>query len=96
MMAHQQSVFHHGTSHEHYLHSLLCPVSTVTGLANPTNAGIVTGTGVYFVGSNTVLTAIATNTWRFTQWNDGTTNNPYSITVPGTNITYIANFAATP
>ena len=71
------------------------PVSTVTGLANPTNAGIVTGTGVYFVGSNTVLTAIATNTWRFTQWNDGTTNNPYSITVPGTNITYIANFAAT-
>jgi len=70
-------------------------ISIVTGLANPTNAGIVIGGGVYFVGSNAVLTATASNVWRFINWNDGTTNNPYSITVPDTNITYTANFAAT-
>jgi len=71
------------------------PVSTVIGLANPTNAGMVTGGGVYFVGSNAVLTATASNAWQFINWNDGATNNPHSITVPATNITCTANFAAT-
>jgi hypothetical protein len=36
-------------------------ISTVTGLADPTNAGIVTGGAVYLVGSNAVLTATASN-----------------------------------
>ncbi len=70
-------------------------VSTVTGLANPTNAGSVAGGGVYIVGSNAVLTATASNNWKFINWNDGATNNPYVITVPDTNVTYTANFAAT-
>ncbi len=71
------------------------PISTVTVLVNPTNAGSVTGSGTYFVGSNAVLTATASNNWQFINWNDGTTNNPYVITVPATNITYTAQFAAT-
>ena len=70
-------------------------ISTVTGLANPTNAGSVTGGGVYLVGSNAVLTVTATNGWQFSHWNDGATNNPYVIIVPETNITYTAAFAAT-
>ena len=70
-------------------------ISTVTVLVNPTNAGSVTGGGTYFVGSNVVLTATASNNWQFINWNDGTTNNPYNITVPATNITYTACFGAT-
>ena len=64
----------------------------VTGVANPTNGGSVSGGGNGFVGSNLVLTATASNGWQFTGWNDGTTNNPYTITV-ASNINYIANFA---
>ncbi len=70
------------------------PEPLVIGLANPANAGSVAGGGAYGFGSNVALTAMASNGWLFTGWNDGTTNNPYSITVPGTNITYTANFAA--
>jgi uncharacterized repeat protein (TIGR02543 family) len=70
-------------------------ISTVTVLANPTNAGSAMVAGVCYVGSNVVLTATASNNWRFINWNDGATNNPYVITVPDTNITYTAEFAAT-
>ena len=64
----------------------------VTVLANPTNAGAVTGNGTFIVGSNILISAAASNGWLFTSWNDGATNNPYAITVPPTNITYTANF----
>ena len=70
-------------------------LSTVTALASPTNAGGVIGGGTYLSSTNIYLTAIASNNWLFTKWNDGTTTNPYSITVPPTNITYTAIFAAT-
>jgi alpha-tubulin suppressor-like RCC1 family protein len=71
------------------------PMSTVTVAAAPTNAGSVAGSGMYFVGSNAVLTATASNNWQFINWNDGTTQNPYVITVPATNSTYTAYFAPT-
>ncbi|MCX7010218.1 MAG: hypothetical protein NTY53_23765, partial [Kiritimatiellaeota bacterium] len=45
--------------------------SFVTALANPTNGGSVAGGGAYFVGSNAVLTATASNNWLFANWNDG-------------------------
>ena len=69
-------------------------MATVTVTANPTNAGTLTGGGVYVAGSNAVLTATATNGWQFIGWSDGATDNPYVITVPATNCTYTANFAA--
>ena len=74
---------------------------TVTGLANPTNAGSVSGGGVYDIGAtNITLTATALNNWVFVNWSDGTTNNPYTIppvTNPNiTGITYTANFEAAP
>ena len=71
------------------------PASTVTALVNPTNAGSVSGGGIIFVGSNTVLTATASSNWGFVSWNDGVTNNPRVVTAPATNITYTADFAAT-
>ena len=71
------------------------PTVTVTVAANPTNAGSVSGGGVLIIGSNMVLTATASNNWAFVAWNDGATNNPCTITVPATNITYTATFAPT-
>ncbi len=65
----------------------------VTTAASPTNAGGVTGSGFYAEGNTVQLTAVASNGWLFTGWNDGATNNPYSITVPPTSIAYTANFA---
>jgi hypothetical protein len=68
--------------------------ATITVSANPNIGGSVTGGGTYLSGTSTPLTAVATNGWRFIAWNDGTTNNPYRITVPATNLTYTANFTA--
>jgi hypothetical protein len=72
------------------------PVATITVAANTNAGGSVTGGGIFFVGSNDVLTATAFNGWRFTGWNDGTMNNPYAITVPATNSTYTADFTPAP
>ena len=70
------------------------PTAIVTVIAAPASAGSVAGGGVYLVGSNAVLTATATNGWQFLNWTGGMTNNPYAITVPGTNVTYTADFTA--
>ena len=70
-------------------------LSTVAVLASPTNGGSVAGAGAYVVGSNAVLTAMASNNWLFIKWTDGVTNNPRVIVVPANNSTYTANFAAT-
>ena len=69
------------------------PSVMVTALAGPPGAGNVTGGGICAVGSNAVLTATAATGWLYTGWDDGTTNNPYAITVPATNVTYTAMFA---
>ncbi len=68
------------------------PVVTLTTLAAPIEAGTVAGGGVLFVGSNAVLSATPSNGWRFVWWNDGNTNNPRTVVVPATNLTYTASF----
>ena len=65
----------------------------VTTAANPTNAGSVTGAGVYTPGTNMQLRAVSSNGWQFANWSDGATNNPYSLIAPGTNVAYTANFS---
>jgi hypothetical protein len=77
------------------LQLLYSPLSTVSVQANPSNSGGVVGGGTYVVGTNVQLAATASNNWLFINWNDGTTNDPYTITVPATNSTYIANFVQT-
>ena len=63
----------------------------VTGAVNPDKAGSVSGSGVYEIGSNVTLTAVASNSWQFIGWNDGSTNNPYSFVAPQLDATYTAN-----
>ncbi|MBO4588773.1 MAG: C10 family peptidase [Bacteroidales bacterium] len=56
--------------------------------------GYVTGGGSYPAGQTTTITAIPYNGYHFTQWNDGNTSNPRTITVTG-NATYTAYFVST-
>jgi uncharacterized repeat protein (TIGR02543 family) len=67
--------------------------ATLSVQASPANAGSVSGGGTFVVGSKVQLAATASNNWLFTGWNDGATNNPYSVTAPPTNRTYTANFS---
>ncbi|MDY5969889.1 MAG: C10 family peptidase [Bacteroidales bacterium] len=53
--------------------------------------GYVTGGGAYRTGDTILLQAFAHVGFRFTQWNDGNTNNPRAIVVTG-NATYNALF----
>lgn len=60
--------------------------------ANPT-MGSVTGGGTFNAGTTAILTATAYTGYHFTQWQDGNTANPRTVTVTG-NATYTASFAA--
>lgn len=57
----------------------------------PSGAGTVTGGGTYSQGSSVVLTATANVGYAFSQWDDGNTDNPRTITVTG-DATYTAQF----
>lgn len=59
--------------------------------ANPA-MGTVTGTGSVREGRTTQISATANTGYHFTQWQDGNTDNPRTITVNG-NVTYTASFA---
>ncbi len=67
-------------------------IQRLTVTANPSKGGTVIGSGTYTAGSNVQISATVSNGWFFMSWNDGATNNPYTITMPPTNITYTANF----
>ncbi len=64
---------------------------TVSATVNPANAGSVTGTGDYAEGSTATLTATANEGYVFTNWSDGSTENPRSFTVTET-AAFEANF----
>ena len=66
---------------------------TVTVTANPSQSGTLNGGGTDAVGSSQQISATANSCWAFTSWNDGNTQNPRTITVPLTNITYTAEFS---
>ena len=65
---------------------------TVTS-AQPGSGTTVSGGGDYPVGATARLTASATNYWTFASWNDGVTTMTRTITVPATNVTYVASFS---
>ena len=67
--------------------------SMVNVVANPTNGGSVFGAGAFEVGTSALLLAVPSNGWLFVRWNDGATNNSYTIIVPASDITYTANFS---
>ena len=64
---------------------------TITALPANQNQGTVTGGGSYAAGTTVTLRATPADGYEFSNWNDGNTNNPRTITVTG-NANYIANF----
>ena len=68
------------------------PSATITVAATPTGKAAATGAGTYPVGINVQLTATAPSGWVFANWSDGSTANPYRLTVPPGGGTYTANF----
>ena len=65
----------------------------VTVWANPPQGGTVSGGGYYPVGSNAVISATPNPGWTFVNWSDGETSTVRTITLPGTNLTFTANFS---
>ena len=57
--------------------------------------GVVTGGGVYVEGDYVTLTATANEGYKFTQWSDGNTENPRTVTATA-DVTYTAEFAPIP
>ena len=64
---------------------------TITTNVTPTGSGTVTGGGTFPSGSSTTLTATANLGYTFSQWQDGNTSNPRTLTVTG-DATYTAQF----
>ena len=64
---------------------------TITAAAANSSQGSVSGGGTYPDGSTVTLTAFPTSHHHFLQWDDGSTQNPRTITVTG-DATYTASF----
>lgn len=64
---------------------------TVTLSATPANYGTVTGGGSFYEGTAIELKAIANSGYAFSEWSDGVTDNPRSLTING-NISLTATF----
>ena len=56
------------------------PIHTITVVANNTNYGTVIGGGKYEENSEVILSATAKNGYKFSQWNDGSKQNPRMVT----------------
>ena len=64
---------------------------TVTVVSDDNAMGTVSGSGTYLENSAVTISATAATGHLFSQWNDGNTDNPRTVTVTG-NITYTAYF----
>ncbi len=67
-------------------------VSTITVGNNNPDWGTVSGAGVFYYQNQIVISATPVYGYHFTQWNDGNTQNPRTITV-NQDSTFTANFA---
>ena len=57
------------------------PAASIVVNSSPDTVGNTSGGGTYPVGTKVVLTATVTNAcWSFTDWSDGSTDNPHTIT----------------
>lgn len=64
---------------------------TVSTNVSPAEAGMVTGAGPYEAGSIATLTAEASEGYTFLKWNDGSAENPRTVTV-NNNMSFTAFF----
>ncbi len=69
------------------------PYVILNGTANPANGGVVSGGGIYPIGTNVQITATANTYWQFTGWSDNVANPTRVIAVTEGGGTYTANFS---
>ena len=62
---------------------------------NYNNYGTVTGAGNYAEGDSVVITATPASGYAFVRWHDGVTENPRTIIMPASSVTYTAGFGFT-
>lgn len=65
---------------------------TVNVIANPPNSGWTTGSGNYPSGVTITMTANASNSWRFAQWENSQTNPVRQVVTKGGKRLYTATF----
>lgn len=63
--------------------SIVLDTYTISTSVSPSGSGSVSGGGTYTDGSNVTLTATPASGYVFSEWSDGNTSNPRSITVSG-------------
>lgn len=81
------------TSNVSYTAIFTDAIFNVIAQSSNSSYGTVSGSGSYARGSQVQLTAVPNEGYHFTQWNDGNTDNPRTITV-NADATYTAQFAA--
>ena len=79
-----------------YVASFATNTAAITLVAVPSSGGTVSGSGVFEIGSQVQILAIADDGWTFVEWNDGDTQNPRTITVPPGGAAYAASFSLVP
>ena len=67
-------------------------MTAITGFGAPSNGGLVSGSGIFTIGSSQQISATANRGWTFTGWSDGNSQNPRTITVPSGGKSYTAEF----
>jgi hypothetical protein len=67
-------------------------LSVITVSATPVEGGSGLGSGSFAVGTFQSITAAPSLFWRFSQWTDGDSNNPRSVSVPAVGSNYVAKF----
>ena len=65
---------------------------TITVVGTPAGSGTVGGGGTYYAGDTMTLYGYPTYGWALTNWNDGSTDNPYTLTVPPVSTAYTGTF----
>ncbi|UKK54284.1 leucine-rich repeat protein [Prevotella sp. E2-28] len=68
---------------------------TLTTSSTNVTQGAAYGQGKYEEGTNVTIFAVANDGYHFSQWNDGNTENPRTVTI-STDAMYFANFAQDP
>lgn len=68
---------------------------TLTTSSTNVTQGAAYGQGKYEEGTNVAIFAVANDGYHFSQWNDGNTENPRTVTI-STDAMYFANFAQDP
>lgn len=81
-----------------YIHdTIIQPLTyyTLTSQSANINQGLVAGNGRYPEGTGIEIAAVPLQGYRFIQWNDGSTENPRTVTL-NEDLTFMASFEANP